>query len=173
MNKLSKNILITNDWGSEVIWATTDNYIAKTIDIKPNSKSPIFLSAKRDKNIIVINGEFYLVFGNCCDEDPLKTYKLPEGWSWYIGPRHLYRYMTLNKSARIIEVSTYLDDMDQFIFNDDDIKNNNKSTVIEKLNIVDDGFINIGRPKNLINDLNDSELPKRKRGRPKGSKNKK
>lgn len=152
MNKLKKIVFIKKDWGSEIIWGQTDKYTAKTIELKPHSNTPIFLTTRRDKNIIVVDGEFFLMYGNCCDDKPLKTYKLPVGWSWYIEPKKLHQYSTLDKGARIIEVSSYEPEIDELVFDNKDIEDEQRIVVKQKVEKVS---------------------TKKKRGRPVGSKNKK
>lgn len=129
MNKLEQITLLNKEWGSEVIWGHTDKYVVKTIEMRPNKTTPFFIHTKRDKNFIVVDGELYFMYGECCKEDPIKTYKLPVGWSWYIEPRMLYKYMTIDKPARIIEVSSYEEDVDEIVIEDEDmdpIKNRNR-----------------------------------------------
>lgn len=119
MNRLEKIVALKKDWGSEIIWGQTDTYVVKTVELAPNKGTPFFLHTRREKNFVVVSGDFYITYGECCSDEPLKTYKLPVGWSWYIEPRKLYRYHTMEKSARIIEVSSYQEDIDEFVFDDD------------------------------------------------------
>jgi len=153
-NRLEQITMLKKGWCSEVIWGQTDKYITKTIELPPNSSSPIFLHTKREKHILITDGELYFMYGNCCSDDPIKTYKLPMGWSWYIEPRNLYQYKTLDKYTRVIEVSSYEEDVDEFIFKE--------SEIYDELVI-----------KNRLSIGETGEPVKKKMGRPKGSKNKK
>lgn len=116
MNRLPQITLLRKEWGSEIIWGQTDSYIVKTVELAPNKETPFFLHTRREKNFIVVDGEFFITYGDCCSDEPLKNYKLPVGWSWYIEPRKLYKYHTMDKSGRIVEVSSYEEDVDEFIF---------------------------------------------------------
>lgn len=113
--------MLKKDWGSEVIWGQTDNYIVKTIELAPNKQTPIYLHTQREKNFVIVSGDLYFLYGDCCGEEPLKTYKLPVGWSWYIEPKKFYQYKTLDEPARLIEVSSYEEDVDEYIFEEADM----------------------------------------------------
>jgi len=108
MNKLRQNLYSKKPWGSEVVWALTDGYMSKTIEIEAGKQSYAIVHEDKEKSIIVVSGDLYLTYGDCCLEDGVPVYKLPEGWSWYIEPGKLHKYAALDKSVRIIEVSTPL-----------------------------------------------------------------
>lgn len=148
-NRLQHITPIPKEWGSEIIWGQTDKYIIRTIEIAKNKSSPIFLHSKREKHFIVVGGDLYFSTGGCCDEEPLKTYKLPTGWSWYIEPKQLYQYRALQTAVRLIEVSTYEEDVDEFVFEESDVDYD----LTRRL-------------------MGEEQIVKKKRGRPKGSKNK-
>jgi hypothetical protein len=127
-NKLTQNLFSKKSWGSEVIWSLTDSYMAKTIEIMKDSRTPLMINQEREKSIIVINGTLYLTFGDCCEESKLHIYKCPNGWSWYIEPGMLHRYNAFDETVRLIEVSSpQLDDT--IIFSDD--SNIESETVME------------------------------------------
>jgi quercetin dioxygenase-like cupin family protein len=106
MNKLRQNLFTRKSWGTEVIWSLTDNYMAKTIEIDAGKQSPLIVQEQKEKSIIVISGELYLTYGECCSEKEAIVYKLPEGWSWYIDPGKIHRYGALNESVRFVEISS-------------------------------------------------------------------
>jgi len=106
MNRLRKNLFTKKSWGTEIMWSLTDNYIAKTIEIAAGKQTPLMVHEQKEKSIIVISGELLLTYGSCCSEDKALVYKLPEGWSWYIEPGRIYKYATLEKPVRFIEVSS-------------------------------------------------------------------
>lgn len=108
MNKLKQNLYAEKPWGSEIIWALTDDYMAKTIEIGAGKQTYTVIHEKKEKSIIVVSGDLYLTYGDCCDEADVPVYKLPEGWSWYIESGKLHRYAALDKSVRIVEISTPL-----------------------------------------------------------------
>ena len=108
MNKLRQNLYSKKPWGSEVVWALTDGYMSKTIEIEAGKQSYTIVHEKKEKSIIIISGDLYLTYGNCCSENDVPVYKLPEGWSWYIEPGKLHKYAALDKPVRLVEVSTPL-----------------------------------------------------------------
>ena len=108
MNKLRQNLYSKKPWGSEVVWALTDGYMSKTIEIEAGKQSYTIVHEKKEKSIIIISGDLYLTYGDCCSEDGVPVYKLPEGWSWYIEPGKLHKYAAFDKTVRLIEVSTPL-----------------------------------------------------------------
>jgi len=108
MNKLKQNLFTKKPWGSEIVWSLTDNYMAKTVEIEAGKQTYSVVHEKKEKDIIVVSGELYLTYGNCCDESDTPIYKLPEGWSWHIEPGKIHKYSSLNKPVRLIEISTPL-----------------------------------------------------------------
>lgn len=105
-NKLSQPIYTEKEWGSEIIWAITDSYICKTIEINPLKITDLIVYENKYKSIIVVNGQLSLAMGKCCDENNLEYYDCPEGWSIYIEPGIMHRYGATDKTVRIIEVSS-------------------------------------------------------------------
>lgn len=106
MNKLLSPIYSKRSWGSEIIWALTDHYIGKTIEIEPHRITDLLVYEKKEKSIIVVEGVLSLALGKCCDEVGLKYYDCPEGWSVYIDPGYMHRYGATDKSVRVIEISS-------------------------------------------------------------------
>jgi len=106
LNKLISPIYSKKSWGHEIIWAITDKYISKTIEIDPYKISELVVYEKREKSIIVISGQLILALGKCCDEDKIDYIKFEEGWSFYIAPGMMHRYGATEKPLCLIEVSS-------------------------------------------------------------------
>lgn len=106
MNKLKQNLFTKKSWGSEIIWALTNNYMAKTIEIDAGKQTPLVVYEHKEKSIIVISGELILTYGDCCDESKALSYKLPIGWSWHIEAGKIHKYTALDKPVRFVEVSS-------------------------------------------------------------------
>jgi hypothetical protein len=106
MNKLVSPIFNKKSWGAEVVWAITDSYICKTIEVNPLRTTDLIVYEKKEKLIIIVEGVLVLALGECCDEDHLEYYEHPTGWSDYIGPGKMHRYGATDKPVRIIEIST-------------------------------------------------------------------
>jgi hypothetical protein len=104
MNKLTSPLFTKREWGSEVIWALTDDYMAKTIELPEDTQSPLFFNGEKDKSIIVIMGTLYLMYGTGSDD--MKEYPLIVGYSWHIDKGMVYKYKSSNESVRLIELST-------------------------------------------------------------------
>jgi len=106
MNKLTSNLFFKKVWGSEIVWALTDSYMCKTIDIEKGKRTPLIVPEVKERSIKVIKGSLYLTYGSCCDESTVPMYKVPEGWSWYIGPGMIFRYGAVDSNVTIEEIST-------------------------------------------------------------------
>jgi hypothetical protein len=61
VNKLRGNKLVKHKWGNAVIWAHTDSYIAKTLEIPVNKRTSLVVHEQKEKSIIVIKGEVLLL----------------------------------------------------------------------------------------------------------------
>lgn len=97
-------------WGSEIIWGLTDKYIAKTVELNPNSQTALYFHREKEKSIMVIRGILYLYFGSASAAN-VKVFKVREGWTWNINPGDIYRYKATRGIVRLIEVSTmHMDD---------------------------------------------------------------
>lgn len=108
MNKLKQNLYTKKKWGSEIVWSLTDNYMAKTVEIEAGKQTYLVVHEKKEKDIIVIAGDLYLTYGECCTEIDAPVYRLPSGWSWHIEPGKIHKYAALDQPARLIEISTPL-----------------------------------------------------------------
>ena len=106
MNKLVSPIYSKKSWGHEIVWAITDKYISKTIEIDPYKISELVVYEKREKSIIVVLGRLILALGKCCDENALEYISFEEGWSFYIAPGMMHRYGATENPLRLIEVSS-------------------------------------------------------------------
>lgn len=106
MNKLISPIYSKKSWGHEIIWAITDKYISKTIEIDPYKISELVVYEKREKSIMTISGQLILALGRCCDESALEYIKFEEGWSFYIAPGMMHRYGATDKPLRLVEISS-------------------------------------------------------------------
>lgn len=106
MNKLKDVLFNKKDWGNELILVVTDGYILKTIEMPPSVRSNVVVHEQKEKTIVVVSGDLYLTYGICCDAKKAPVYKLKEGYYWHIDSGNVYAYQTLDKPARIIEISS-------------------------------------------------------------------
>jgi hypothetical protein len=106
MNKLKQPLFTKKPWGSEIVWALNDNFMAKTIEIEKGRQTPLVVHDEKEKVLKVIRGPLYLVFGGCCDESTVPMYKVPTGWTWPIDPGMIHRYKAMDEYIILEEVST-------------------------------------------------------------------
>ncbi len=107
MNNLLKPIYTKKSWGSEIIWAITDHYIAKTIEIDPQKITDLVVYEQKEKHIKVAYGTLSLAVGPCCgDESDLEYFDLPAGWTRYIGPGLMHRYGATDEMVGVEEISS-------------------------------------------------------------------
>ena len=121
MNKLKHTLFNDKSWGSEIVWASTDSYEAKTIEINKNCKTQLVVYSKIEKSIVVIKGSLYLYYG---DSDDIKMYKLPLGWSWHIDMGKVHGYRSIGGPVSIIEVSNKCKDKGTLISEEEKIISN-------------------------------------------------
>lgn len=106
MNNLVKPVFNKKSWGSEIIWALTDHFIAKTIEIDPFKVNDLVVYENKEKSIIVVENTLVLGIGKCCHEDSMNYYELPIGYTYYIAPGQMHRYGATDKLVRIVEIAS-------------------------------------------------------------------
>ncbi len=107
MNNLLRPIYTKKSWGSEIIWAITDHYMAKTVEIEPYKITDLIVYEQKEKHIKVAYGTLSLAIGQCCgDESDLEYFDLPTGWTRYIAPGMMHRYGATDKKVGIEEISS-------------------------------------------------------------------
>jgi len=116
INKLKQPLFTKKPWGSEIIWALNDNFIAKTIDVHNGCQTPLLIHQEKVKVIKVVQGPLYLIFGDYIHDavistKTMSTYKLPAGWTWPIDPGTVHQYKAIDNDVVLEEISTpQLDD---------------------------------------------------------------
>ncbi len=107
MNNLIKPMYTKKSWGSEIVWAITDHYMAKTVEIEPYKITDLVVYEKKEKHIKVVYGTLSLAIGPCCgDESDLEYFEMPIGWTRHIAPGMMYRYGATDKKVGIEEISS-------------------------------------------------------------------
>jgi hypothetical protein len=106
MNNLVKPVFNKKSWGSEIVWALTDHYMAKTIEINPFKINDLVVYENKEKSIIVVENTLVLAIGKCCYEDNLDYYELPIGYTYHIAPGQIHRYGATDKLVRLIEIAS-------------------------------------------------------------------
>ena len=96
--------IVDKPWGREVIYAETDVYIGKLIEVDQGHRLSLQYHECKDETIYVLEGTLSLVVGPTKSE--LQTRDLPAGSSIRIVPGTVHRYAAPFGSVRILEVST-------------------------------------------------------------------
>ena len=92
---------IDKPWGYEVVWAETDNYIAKIIFIAPGHRLSKQYHEKKEETVYVLEGTLVNI-----DADDNKSW-LSVGQVLHVNPGQVHRFCaTQNEYVKIMEVST-------------------------------------------------------------------
>lgn len=100
---------IPKPWGSELIWARTDEYVGKVIHIDAGQRLSLQLHREKDESILVVRGRLRLHSGP--DEGSVTSRILEEGEAAHIPPGMVHRFEAVDDTD-LVEVSTpQLDDV--------------------------------------------------------------
>jgi mannose-6-phosphate isomerase-like protein (cupin superfamily) len=96
-------------WGYEVIWALTDNYVGKLMQIKAGHRMSLQYHEKKEETLYVMTG--FLIVWN--DENEKDCIILKPGDIYHVKPKQIHRFgADKTQDTMIMEVSTnYLDDV--------------------------------------------------------------
>lgn len=94
---------VPKPWGSEHIWAETDEYVGKLIRINGGQRLSLQLHEEKDESILVVKGRLRLHSGPTQEEVTSRI--LEEGESAHIPPGLIHRFEAV-EDADLIEVST-------------------------------------------------------------------
>ena len=96
--------VVTKPWGREVIYASTELYIGKIIEINAGARLSLQYHEAKDETIYVLDGCLRLVIGDSADA--LETRDLDEGASVRVQTGKVHRYEAPHGDVRVLEVST-------------------------------------------------------------------
>ncbi len=97
-------MIVEKPWGREIIWALTEKYVGKILEINAGHALSTQFHRVKDETIMVISGTMELLFEG-------ESFILNEGDSRRIAPGSVHRMIALT-DCRIAEVSTpELDDI--------------------------------------------------------------
>lgn len=96
--------IVTKPWGRELIYANTERYIGKIIEVEAGSRLSLQYHRHKDESIYVLEGTLSLVIGESADA--LETHDLPAGSSWHVRPGVVHRFAAPHGVVRVLEVST-------------------------------------------------------------------
>lgn len=94
---------VSKPWGSEEIWAETDQYVGKVIRINGGQRLSLQVHEEKDESILIVKGKLRLHSG--ADEDSVTTRILDQGESAHIPPGLVHRFEAV-VDTELIEVST-------------------------------------------------------------------
>jgi len=94
---------VDKPWGHELIWATTDKYVGKILNIKSGHRLSLQFHRIKDETIIVKSGTLLFEYGQSTDF--LTSLVLNEGQSFHIRTGLIHR-MSGVTDVEVIEVST-------------------------------------------------------------------
>lgn len=96
--------LVEKGWGSELIWATTDQYCGKLLNFDKDSKFSMHFHRQKDETWYVISGYFVVKW---IDTDTATEYQssLVPGSVWHNPPGRPHQLICI-ESGTIVEVST-------------------------------------------------------------------
>jgi len=111
---LNNQTVVTKPWGSELIWAHTDNYVGKIINVNATHELSIQFHKQKEETLYVLNGIGVLnIFTMDEDGDVLcaKSLELTQGMSFHLEPNIIHNIRAITDLS-VIEVSTnYLNDV--------------------------------------------------------------
>jgi mannose-6-phosphate isomerase len=107
INKCEK---IEKPWGYEVLWANTENYVAKVMHINSDHRMSLQYHEKKEETIYVMSGKLRI----WNSEDDSKYTDMESGSIYHVTPGNVHRFGSATKKygTLLMEVSTnHLDDV--------------------------------------------------------------
>tara|TARA_Y100001938_G_C7848067_1_gene309434 strand:+ start:141 stop:515 length:375 start_codon:yes stop_codon:yes gene_type:complete len=100
---LSDCLKTDKPWGYEVLWAQTDDYVAKLMSIRAGHRMSLQYHAKKEETIYVMSG-FLIVWENENDEE---FTAIEPGNVYHVKPGQIHRFgADRTQDTMVIEVST-------------------------------------------------------------------
>ena len=96
--------IVAKPWGREVIYASTELYIGKIIEINAGARLSLQYHEAKDETIYVLDGQLRLVIGDSAET--LETRDLQEGASVRVHTGQVHRYEAPHGAVNVLEVST-------------------------------------------------------------------
>ena len=94
---------VAKPWGHEEIFAETDRYVGKILDIKAGEALSLQYHERKEETLRVLDGQLRFVAGR--DPDLLETFELAPGDVFHVPPGLIHR-MEAVTDCRLLEVST-------------------------------------------------------------------
>ena len=95
-------------WGYEVLWAETNEYVAKIMHIKPKQRMSLQFHQKKEETIYVMSGVLHVWE----DEDDEDYECYGPGYVYHVQPGQVHRFGADETPVMLMEVSTnHLEDV--------------------------------------------------------------
>ena len=96
--------IIEKPWGRELIFAATEHYLGKVIEIKGGSRLSLQYHPRKDETLYVTRGTVETELGEV--DQPTRTVTLRTGDCLRLRPETVHRFAAVGGDAQLIEVST-------------------------------------------------------------------
>lgn len=93
--------IVEKPWGFELIWAQTDDYVAKILHIEPKQRLSLQYHEKKEETVYVLEGTLL----NYTDSES-PPMKIASGQSFHVKPNQVHRFGAGKELVRLVEVST-------------------------------------------------------------------
>jgi len=105
--------IVEKPWGSETIWAHTEHYVGKILNIRGGESLSIQYHHHKDETMHVLSGKGIVKFYTMEENVPVLTavYVMNPGYSIHIPPTQVHSVEAF-EDMRVLEASTnHLDDL--------------------------------------------------------------
>jgi len=93
--------VVEKPWGFELIWAQTEDYVAKILHIEPKQRLSLQYHEKKEETVYVLEGTLL----NYTDSES-PPMKIASGQSFHVKPNQVHRFGAGKELVRLVEVST-------------------------------------------------------------------
>ena len=93
--------IVEKPWGFALIWAQTDDYVAKILHIEPKQRLSLQYHEKKEETVYVLEGTLL----NYTDSES-PPMKIASGQSFHVKPNQVHRFGAGKELGRLVEVST-------------------------------------------------------------------
>lgn len=93
--------VVEKPWGHELIWAQTDDYVAKILHIDPKQRLSLQYHEVKEETVYVLEGTLL----NYTDSES-PPMKIASGQSFHVKPNQVHRFGAGKELVRLVEVST-------------------------------------------------------------------
>ena len=97
------NKIVKKPWGYELLWAKTDKYLGKFINIAPDSRMSLQYHKNKEETVYVMAGILKVWESPNNDDEPIS---LSAGAIYHVKPGQVHRFGAGKQGTMICEVST-------------------------------------------------------------------